>query len=107
MKKTNLKWPKWSITLTMSCLFSNYVIAESAKKCPDHLIPFENQCIKIPQNAHPSNEFPGWDCDEGYVQKRDECLKMFKPKGSKINQGGNSWACKDGYESYRGTCRKK
>ncbi len=62
--------------------------------------------VKIPKNAHAVKNLWGWECDHGYVQKRDVCERVKVPKNARLTDDGHSWVCQDGYEKYRGSCVK-
>jgi glycerophosphoryl diester phosphodiesterase len=78
-----------------------------------HLIPeclkgfnrFENKCVKVPKNGIPSLNNPGWDCKDGYVQKRNSCIKINLPKNAVFTEDGKTWVCKPGFKRYRYRCQ--
>lgn len=67
---------------------------------------FNGKCISVPKNAVPSSSIPGWNCKEGYMQKRLRCVKIPVPPHAQILPDGKNWECKPGYRRYRHTCVK-
>lgn len=61
---------------------------------------------KIPKNSHPVDRLWGWECDRGYIQHRDKCIKVKVPKHGFLNEDGHTWSCKEGFEKYRDVCQK-
>lgn len=61
---------------------------------------------KIPKNSHPVNHLWGWECNRGYIQHRDDCIKVVVPKHGVLNEDGHTWGCKEGYVKYRDVCQK-
>jgi hypothetical protein len=80
------------------------LILEASTSCKQGRHFFQGQCLKIPKNASPSNDIPGWNCDPGFVQKRMKCRKIILPKNSELTTDGKSWQCKKGFKRYRGSC---
>ena len=63
--------------------------------------------VKIPKNAHAVDRLWGWECNTGYIQHRDKCIKVKIPKNAILNEDGHTWSCKPGFEKYRDVCGKK
>lgn len=63
--------------------------------------------VKIPKHAHPVDRLWGWECDPGYIQHREKCIKVKVPKNAILNEDGHTWSCKPGFEKYRDVCGKK
>lgn len=62
--------------------------------------------IKMPKHAHAVPQNYEWECDEGYVQHRKECVKVVVPKKGVLTPDGHGWDCQPGHEKYRDECRK-
>ena len=61
---------------------------------------------KIPKHAHPVDKLWGWECNRGYIQQRDKCVKVKLPRHGVLNEDGHTWSCKAGYHKYRDVCLK-
>lgn len=72
--------------------------------CPKNFNRFEGKCVKVPKHAEPSIKNPGWNCQYGFVQKRDSCVKMKVPKNGVLTEDGKSWVCLEGFKRYRSKC---
>ena len=73
---------------------------------PKHNL-FEGRCVRVPTHARPSQNNPGWVCKDGYIQKRNSCIKVKLPAHAVWNEDGHTWSCKEGYVRYRLKCKKK
>ncbi len=60
----------------------------------------------IPKHSHPVDRLWGWECDKGYIQHRDKCIKVKVPRKATLNEDGHTWSCREGYEKYRDVCVK-
>lgn len=60
----------------------------------------------IPKHAHKVKHLWGWECDKGYIQQRDKCVKVKVPKHAVLNEDGHTWSCLEGYTKYRDVCQK-
>ncbi len=45
-------------------------------KCPENYNEFGNRCVKLPSDALPSDQSPGWKCKEGFKLHRNSCKKV-------------------------------
>ena len=70
------------------------------------LLSFPALAAKIPKHSHPVDHLWGWECNRGYIQHRDECVKVKVPKHGVLNEDGHTWSCKPGYEKYRDVCNR-
>lgn len=82
------------------------LIPSASTPCREGTHFFEGNCVTIPRHAVKSDKIPGWKCEEGFVQKRSRCKKLFVPKHAHLTEDGMSWVCNDGYKRYRSSCRK-
>lgn len=74
--------------------------------CSDNHVKFEGQCVRVPKNATPMKEAPGWKCDPGYTVGHFQCKKVSVPKHATLSEDGIAWTCNEGYVPYRGKCIK-
>ncbi len=79
---------------------------EFKSACPDGYNRFEGACVYIPTHAEAWENNPGWICKNGYLQKREGCVKIDLPKHAIFSEDGKTWICKKGYERYRYRCQK-
>ncbi|MGE3610099.1 MAG: glycerophosphodiester phosphodiesterase family protein [Bacteriovoracaceae bacterium] len=86
--------------------YPNLIPSVNLKKCKDGFNFFENRCVKIPENALPSHQNPGWLCKPFYVQKRGHCVKISLPKNAHFLEDGKTWQCDEGHRRYRDRCQK-
>lgn len=86
--------------------YPNLISSVGVKECPPKFNLFEGKCVKVPRHALPSLLVPGWVCKPHYVQKRSACIKIKLPPHASFLPDGKTWECNQGYERYRGTCRK-
>ena len=75
-------------------------------ECLANFNRFEGGCVKIPKHARASINNPGWVCNEGYMQKRNSCVKIKIPKNARLSEDGKTWVCNEGFKRYRYTCRQ-
>jgi len=61
---------------------------------------------KHPKNSHPVDRLWGWECNRGFIQHRDKCIKVVIPKHGVLNEDGHTWSCQEGFEKYRDVCQK-
>jgi glycerophosphoryl diester phosphodiesterase len=73
-------------------------------ECPESFTRFEGKCVRVPKHAVASMNNPGWDCKDGYIQKRDSCIKIKIPKNAVLLEDGKTWVCKKGFKRYRYRC---
>lgn len=62
---------------------------------------------EMPKHAHKVNHIWKWECDRGYIQERNECVKVRIPRHAHPTPAAHGWECDEGYEKYRGECDKK
>ncbi len=74
-------------------------------ECLKNFNRFEGQCVRIPKHAEASLNNPGWVCLSGYLQKRNNCIKIKLPKNAEFLEDGKTWVCKKGFKRYRYTCK--
>ncbi len=63
--------------------------------------------MDMPKNAHPVPHVWNWECDHGYVQQRNKCVKVDIPKHGRLTPDGHGWECEPGYNKYRDECMKQ
>jgi hypothetical protein len=91
-------------------LLSSTLYAQTEKKpkeCRKKENLYAGVCVRIPKNGEASESHPGWKCKDGFMQKREKCLKMDMPSHSNLSEDGKTWVCKEGYKAYRGSCTKE
>jgi glycerophosphoryl diester phosphodiesterase len=86
--------------------YPDLILQMEGKKCEKGQSSFEGRCVKIPRNGLYSQKNPGWICKEGYIQKRNDCVKIKLPESAYFKEDGKTWVCQEGYERYRGKCKK-
>jgi hypothetical protein len=74
--------------------------------CQKGYIKFEGKCVRLPKNATPSEEAPGWKCKSGYTVGHYKCKKVSIPKHATLSEDGIAWTCNKNYVPYRGKCVK-
>ncbi len=87
--------------------YPNLIPEVLAKVCPEKTHLFEGNCISIPTHALPSDKNPGWNCKDGYIQRRFHCDRIKVPAHAVLLPDGKSWECKENYRRYRERCEKK
>jgi hypothetical protein len=61
---------------------------------------------RLPANAKIDYLGTGWDCQRGYYQQGNECLKVAVPANAKIDYLGTGWDCQRGYYQQGNECLK-
>ena len=58
--------------------------------------------------AHSHIDYTGhrWECDNGYRQLGDECVKIKLPANAHIDYTGHRWECDNGYRQLGNECVK-
>lgn len=87
--------------------YPNIIEKIKNKDCKSRENLFEGKCVPLPAHSTPSDQPPGWNCKDGFMQKRNHCVKIKLPAHSRLLEDGKTWVCKEGYERYRSTCRKR
>lgn len=87
--------------------YPNLIPLVGLKRCPQYTNLFEGECVRVPRHGIPSTKNPGWDCDTGFVQRRNRCDKVNVPSHGILKEDGKTWDCKPGYERYRSKCKIK
>ena len=60
----------------------------------------------MPANAHLHYSGSKWECDDGYLQQGNECVKFFVPTNAHLHYSGRKWECDDGYNPQGDKCVK-
>ena len=87
--------------------FSGHKLLASSKKtvCEKH--PNKNRYgHQLVENSKCAMNLSGWECLDGYVQRRDNCVKLDIPKNAFMNEDSHTWSCKRGFQKYRNVCKK-
>jgi hypothetical protein len=71
------------------------------------LFVFSALAQPIPRHAHAVDHLWKWECNRGYIQNRNECIKVKIPKNGILNEDGHTWNCLEGFEKYRDVCKKE
>ncbi len=58
----------------------------------------------MPENAKPSYLGNGWECERGFRQSGQECLRVQVPANAKLSYLGNSWECERGFRQSGQAC---
>ncbi|MCB9060956.1 MAG: hypothetical protein H6622_05505 [Halobacteriovoraceae bacterium] len=61
---------------------------------------------KLILNSQCAMNLAGWECKDGFIQRRDKCLKLQIPKNAVLNEDNHTWSCLSGYRKYRNVCKK-
>lgn len=60
----------------------------------------------IPANAHIDYTGRNWECDRGFRQVGNECVKIQMPANSHIDYTGRAWECDRGFRQVNNECVK-
>ena len=62
--------------------------------------------VVVPDNgyANGASYGKGWDCDFGYRDTRETCVKTLVPANGYLNSRGNGWRCDRGFRPENGQC---
>ncbi len=60
----------------------------------------------MPANAHLHYSGRKWECDDGYLQQGNECIKFHVPANAHLHYSGRKWECDDGYNPQGDRCIK-
>ena len=58
----------------------------------------------MPANAHLHYSGRKWECDDGYLQQGNECIKFHVPTNAHLHYSGRKWECDDGYKQQGSVC---
>lgn len=60
---------------------------------------------KVPVNAHYEPNGYGWQCNPGYVERGQTCIKLIVPPHAHLDISGHGWFCDAGFEPRGETCQ--
>jgi hypothetical protein len=59
---------------------------------------------QIPENAKKASSGRGWQCDRGYRQANNVCVKVEVPTNGRLDYTGSGWQCNRGYRRNGQAC---
>ena len=62
--------------------------------------------INVPANASLSYSGTSWDCNKGFRQSGNSCIKVVVPRNATLSYSGHSWDCSKGFRQSGNSCVK-